>query len=818
MFNYFMSAAFVLLTMSAAAQHQLIGSVRDAQTQRPLPGATLIISNLSKLEVAISDPFGRYVFTNLPAGSYTIKVSFVGYGDKTETLDLSSSTSRDVFLDEKAILTDEVVVNATRANNKTPTTFSTIGKEQIQKQNFGQDLPFLINWTPSVVTTSDAGTGVGYTAVRIRGSDATRVNVTINGIPYNDSESMGTFWVNIPDIASSTQSVQIQRGVGTSTNGASAFGATVNVQTNRRNDEAYAEVTNAYGSFNTRRHSLNFGTGLLNDKWVFDGRVSRIASDGFIDRAFADLKSYYFAGGYYGKNTMLKAIVFGGSERTYQSWYGVPESRLNNDVEAMNTTAINEGWNEIQAQNLLSSNSRTFNPYQYENQVDDYKQDHYQLHFSQNIVEGVNLNTALHYTPGQGFYEEYRYGNDFEDYGLSPVTIGDSLVESSDLIRRRWLDNDFYGFTYALNVDRKTWNLVFGGGWNRYEGDHFGQIIWSQVAVVPQDYRYYFSTGEKTDFNSYLKMNFDFTGTLNGFVDLQIRTLNYNAAGTDNRQSNFVIDQQYTFFNPKFGLTYSLNDRNQLYASYSIANREPVRDDFVDNPGKTPEHETLRNVEAGWRTGGEAHRLQINYYLMDYKNQLVVTGAINDVGAAVRTNVDKSYRMGVELDGLIKLSQKLTWNANLTLSQNKIAEFKEVLYDYGENFDQYNVVENTYRDTDISFSPSVIFGSNLSFAAFKNFEIAWLSKFVGRQYLDNTMNKKRSLDPYFVNDLRFSYAWRPKFVREVNLSLLVNNLLNEVYESNGYTWGYLAGPTAFRENYYFPQAGSNLMGMIAIKF
>ncbi|HEY0769522.1 MAG TPA: TonB-dependent receptor, partial [Sphingobacteriaceae bacterium] len=411
MFNYFLSAAFVLLSLTAAAQHRLTGIVRDAENQRALPGATVLISNLNRLEIAVTDPFGRYEFKNLSNGTFTLKVTFVGYSEKSETVEISSDATHNVLLEERAIITDEVVVNATRANQKTPTTFSTVDKEQIQKQNFGQDLPFLLNWTPSVVTTSDAGTGVGYTGVRIRGSDATRVNVTINGIPYNDSESMGTFWVNIPDIASSTQSVQIQRGVGTSTNGASAFGATVNVQTNRRNDDAYAEVTNAYGSFSTRRHSLNFGTGLLDNKWVFDGRVSRIASDGFIDRAFADLKSYYFAGGYYGKNTMLKAIVFGGSERTYQSWYGVPESRLKNDVEAMNTTAINEGWNEIQTENLLSSNSRTFNPYLYENQVDDYKQDHYQLHFSQNLAEGVNLNTAVHYTPGQGFYEEYRYAN-----------------------------------------------------------------------------------------------------------------------------------------------------------------------------------------------------------------------------------------------------------------------------------------------------------------------------------------------------------------------------------------------------------------------
>ncbi len=815
MFKSFLSATFVLLSLAAVAQHRLSGVVRDAQTQRALPGATVLISGNNR--GAVTDAFGYFEFGNLPSGTYSVKFTFVGYGEKTDTVEVSSATRVNVALEETAILTDEVVVSATRANEKTPTTFSSIDKAQIQKQNFGQDLPFLLNWMPSVVTTSDAGTGVGYTGVRIRGSDPTRVNVTINGIPYNDSESMGTFWVNIPDIASSTQSVQVQRGVGTSTNGAGAFGATVNVQTNRRNDVAYAEATNAFGSFNTRRHSFNFGTGLLNDKWVFDGRVSRIASDGFIDRAFADLKSYYFAGGFYGANTMLKFITFGGSERTYQAWYGVPESRLNNDVEAMETTAANEGWNEAQTQHLLNSDSRTFNPYTYKNQVDDYRQDHYQLHFLQNFSKDVNLNAALHYTPGRGFYEEFRYDNDFEDYGLAPVMIGDSLIESTDLIRRRWLDNDFYGFTYALNVDKQKWNFVFGGGWNRYDGDHFGEIIWSEVAVVPQGYRYYFNDGNKTDFNAYGKLNADVTSKLNAFVDLQVRTINYTAAGIDNRMNNFAIDEQYTFFNPKFGLTYEVSERNQLYASYAIANREPVRDDFVDNPGKTPRHETMGNLEAGWRNSGAAHRLQVNYYLMNYKDQLVLTGEINDVGASVRTNVDESYRMGIEVDGLVKLSNKVSWNANLTLSRNKISEFTEVLYDYGENWDEYNVVENVYKNTDISFSPSIIAGSALNYSPFRNFEASLLSKYVGRQYLDNTSNEARQLDAYLINDIRLTYSWKPSFVREISFSLLVNNVLDEVYESNGYTWGFLAGPTAYRENYYFPQAGRNLMGMISIK-
>src|SRR5690606_5065699 len=407
-------------------------------------------------------------------------------------------------------LTDAVVVRATRATGKTPTTFTNLDQREIREHNFGQDVPFLLNWTPSVVTTSDAGTGIGYTGIRIRGSDPTRINVTINGIPYNDAESTGTFWVDIPDIASSAESIQIQRGVGTSTNGAGAFGATINLQTNAKQEQPYATVSNAFGSFNTRRHTLNFGTGLLNDRFAIDGRISRIYSDGFIDRAYSDLHSYYFSAGYYGEKTLIKAITFGGREETYQSWYGVPESRLKNDTEAMLITAMNEGWNEEQTENLLNSDARTFNPYTYDNQVDAYRQDHYQLHFSHQPVRELTLNAALHYTPGKGYYEEYRYDNDLADYGLPAIVVDDDgspedniTIESTDLIRRRWLDNHFYGATWSVNYDQGNLNAIFGGAWNRYDGDHFGEILWASAGQVPHEHQYYFNNGLKRDFKSY---------------------------------------------------------------------------------------------------------------------------------------------------------------------------------------------------------------------------------------------------------------------------------------------------------------------------
>ena len=799
-----------------AQQYSLYGKVQNANSGQVLSGATLEVKGLKRFTV--TDEAGNYSFDRLPAGIHVVEIRFLGFRPKQETITISESREQNFELEESAQMTDEVVVYATRAGEKSPTTYSAINKQVLQKQNFGQDLPFLINWTPSVVTTSDAGNGIGYTGIRIRGSDATRVNVTINGIPYNDSESLGTFWVDVPDIASSSQSIQIQRGVGTSTNGAGAFGASINLQTNTRNDKPYAELMTSAGSFGTFRNTFGFGTGIIDDRWVIDGRVSRIVSDGFIDRASSDLRSYYFSGGFYSNGTMLKAISFGGKERTYQSWYGVPQSRLENNTEAMLTTASNEGWNEEQTENLLNSNSRTFNPYTYKDQVDDYQQNHYQLHFSQRMGDAFTANLSAHYTKGKGYYEEYRYDDDFSDYGLQPVTIGDSVIESSDFIRRRWLENDFYGLTYSVNYNVDTWDVIFGGAWNRYDGDHYGEIIWSEVSTVPTGYRYYFNNGDKKDFNLYLKASHQFSKKINGYVDMQVRRIDYIANGIESKQNVVDVKENFLFFNPKAGLTYLASSNQQLYLSYSVGNREPVRDDFVDAPdGKTPKHETLYNLEAGYRRTGNILSLNVNYYWMDYRDQLVLTGQLNDVGASVRTNVDNSYRMGLEVEGLIKISQKLSLNANITFSRNKIKDFVEVLYDYGPFFDEYNEVRRNYSNTDISFSPNVIAGSSLMYKPFRNAELTLLTKYVGRQYLDNTMNNERSIKGYTVNDIRFSYVIKPKFVKEVTFSVLANNIFDKKYESNGYTWGYIAHFYEARENYYYPQAGTNFLAMLTLK-
>jgi iron complex outermembrane receptor protein len=740
-------------------------------------------------------------------------LSVIAYGQDV------GGTQKDSLM--SVILTDEVIVTATRATEKSAATFTTINKLQLQKQNFGQDLPMILNWTPSMVTTSDAGAGVGYTGMRIRGSDGTRINVTINGIPYNDAESQGTFWVDVPDIATSTNSIQVQRGVGTSTNGAGAFGASINLQTNVRNDKPYADLLNSFGSFGTHRHTVGVGSGLINNKFVFDARMSMVKSDGYIDRGSSDLKSYYLSGGYYGNKTIVKAIAFGGQEITFQSWNGVPESRLKNDYEGMLVTAGDLGFNGEQTNNLLNSKSRTFNMFLYPNQVDNYKQDNYQLHLSHRFNPNLTANVSGHMTYGRGYYEEYKYGQSFGAYGLPNAVVNGTEIDTTSLVRQRWLKNYFYGATFSLNYedDDGKFNSILGGGINRYDGDHYGNIMWTYVnAGVPINYQYYLNNGVKDDANIYLKNTYQFTEKLSGFLDFQYRFVGHTMKGIESEQNTFDIRKEFHFFNPKVGLTWTLSPTQNLYASFSRGNHEPTRDDFVNAPaGTEAKPERLNDVEAGWRFRGANFSFTANYYYMGYKDQLVLTGALNDVGASLRTNVPKSYRTGIELEATGRVTPKFSVGVNLTLSQNKVENFNEVLYDYGANFDEYNVIDKSYTKTDISFSPNVIAGGILSYTVFKGMEVSLLTKYVGKQFLDNTSNEARKIDAYFVNDLRFIYALHPKNMREISFSVIVNNLFDVKYQSNGYTYGYFAGPTEIRQNYYFPQAGTNFLAMLAVR-
>lgn len=778
-------AAIVLLSARVYAQEfSISGSIRDAKSNQPLSGAAV---QLRPGGGTVTDETGRFRFSNLATGKYVVQVKFIGYSDTEETVDLTRDVDLTIALAETFHLTDEVVVVATRADDKTPATFTNVSKQAIQKQNFGQDMPFLLNWTPSVVTTSDAGTGIGYTGLRIRGSDATRINVTINGIPYNDSESQGTFWVDIPDIASSTQSVQIQRGVGTSTNGAGAFGGSVNVQTLSLNPDPYAEVIAAAGSFNSQRYTLRAGTGLINQHWAFDAKVSKITSDGYVDRASADLDSYYLSGGYYGKNTVIKALAFGGHEKTYQAWYGL-------DAETMKT---NRTMNYAGAIYDADGNIARY----YDNQVDNYQQDHYQLHLSQAINEYWHANLSLHYTHGYGYYEEYQQGVAFADINLPNIVLADTTLESSDLIVRKWLDNKFYGTTFSVNYARNKTNLIIGGAANRYgDAKHYGEIIWAQYAGdTPVRHHFYDGESEKNDVNMYAKWSYALTESLNAFVDLQYRRVGYETKGITDDQRPYHFDETYDFFNPKAGISYNLSEKDILYGSYAVANREPSRADFVDGD-VMPKPERLDNVEAGWRRNTSRYHLEATYYLMNYRDQLVLTGERDNTGTPIRANVGKSYRTGLELSGSLQLSKQWSWNANVTWSVNKNEGF--VYQD--ENDDDVK------RNTDIILSPRLIGGSQLNWMAFKGFQVSLMSKFVDKQYLDNTQNENRTLDSYWLHDIRLNYTLQPKGMKELSFALLLNNILDEEYASNGAVYDGVP--------YYFPQAGRNFLAMVTLSF
>lgn len=693
---------------------------------------------------------------------------------------------------------EEIVIYGTRAGENTPVTYQNIKKEEIEMRNLGQDMPYILSASPSLVYTSDAGTGIGYTGMRIRGSDATRINVTINGIPYNDSESQGTFWVDLPDFSSSVNSIQIQRGVGTSTNGSGAFGASVNLETNVYSKDAYAELNNSFGSFGTRKHNMVLNSGLLDGKWSFEGKLSQIASDGYVERAAADLNSYFLSGNYIRKNTIIKALMFGGKEVTYQSWNGVEESKMR-EHRTYNSAGLYY--------------DKDGNEKFYDREVDDYKQDHYQLHISQRINHIWTINTALHYTKGKGYFEQYRQDEAFGDYGIPDVEIGGEIITNTDLIRRRWLDNDFYGFTYGLNYDQDRLSAILGGGYNYYNGDHFGEIIWAQYTSNGEiRHRYYDNFGKKKDFNSYLKVNFNLTSKLNLFGDLQVRLVDYHTKGIDSDRRPIDLGNDYTFFNPKFGLSYAIDASSSFYASYAVGNREPVRSDFIDSP-TLPKHETLGDLEIGYKKRGNKYDFGANFYFMDYENQLVLTGALNDVGGSIRTNVDDSYRTGIELTGGYSFSTKFSWSGNITYAQSKIKEYVEELNDYLEG----GVVTNTYDDTYIAYSPDIIGASEFTYTPIKGLDLSLFSKYVGEQYLDNTSSETRKLDSYFVNDIIVNYTIKTKFIKEIGINLMVNNIFNVEYESNGYAFGYIYGEE-FRETYYYPQAGINFIAGLKLRF
>lgn len=811
----FVTFMALLSASCAIAQHTIEGVITDLVSGEPLVGATVHLQNT--FTSTQTNQSGEFQLNHPQAGDFTLEISFIGYASEELPVVLPSNEVLRVALEPTSYLTEEVIVSATRASANSATAFSNIDKEYLGKQNLGQDLPYLVNLSPSVVVSSDAGNGVGYTGIRIRGSDNTRVNLTVNGIPINDAESQGTFLVNLPDFASSVDNMQIQRGVGTSTNGAGAFGGSINIQTTKSSDIPYASLDNSYGSFNTLKNTISVGTGKIANAFSFNGRLSRITSDGFVDRAASELHSFFLNGTYQGKKDLLSINVFSGKEETYQAWNGIPQARLRGDRQGMEAFIARNGLNQADAELLLNSGSRTYNQFTYEDQTDNYQQDHYQVLYSHQFAPDLNANLGLHLTKGRGYYEEFLPGEDFADYDLDPVINGPDTISSTDLVRRRWLDNVFYGLTYSLNYESGTrTRYTLGGAYNEYRGNHFGEITWARFASgSAKDDRYYDNDAFKTDFNIYGKLEHSLSPDLRVFADMQYRRIFYSFLGFDRNRNNVQQDVSLDFFNPKVGLSFDLTARQQLYASFSVAGKEPNRDDYTEStPGSRPSPERLYDLEAGWRGSFDLGRFAVNYYLMNYKDQLILTGMINDVGSYTRVNIPDSYRTGLELQTLLHLHDKLDWSANATFSINKIREFTEYLDDYDTGSQQ----AVTYEDTDIAFSPAVVAGSEITYRPFTRFSVALMSKYVGKQYLDNTSSDARKLDPWLVNNIRAAYSFSLKGIKELRVTLLVNNLFDERYESNGYTYGYISGNETIRENFYFPQAGVHFLTGLSINF
>lgn len=777
------------------AQSVFRGSIREKESGKPVPGATVsaggqitVSSENGDFELNVPSPKGA-VLEISSIGHLTFRDSLSNYllGRPGQLVPPHTI----ILLNRKGLFLEPVEVLATRAGDKAPFTKTNISKQEIEKTNLGQDLPFLLNQTPSTVINSDAGNGVGYTGIRIRGSDLSRINVTLNGIPYNDAESQGVFFVDLPDFASSVNSIQIQRGVGTSSNGAGAFGATINISTHEFNDKPYAEINNSFGSFNTWKHTVKAGSGLLNDHFTVDARLSRITSDGYIDRASSKLSSFYLGGGYFGKKTQLRLNVFGGDEVTYQAWNGVPKDSLK----------TNRTFNS-------AGTERPGEPY--DNETDNFRQDHYQFFVNQELNPHLNLNASLFYTRGKGYYEQYKAGEDYADYGLSYPVIGDDTVYTTDLVRQLWLDNDFYGTVFSLQYNKNGTQLTAGGGWNSYEGDHFGKIIWAQTGIT-KDHRWYNLHASKTDANVYGKWQQRLNDRFQTFADLQFRNVSYVIDGFRNNPT-LNIRQKYNFWNPKVGLSYSKAGM-QAYISYAIANKEPNRDDFEAGMQQQPLHETLHDVELGFEKRYANASFGATAYYMRYKNQLVLTGMINDVGAYTRTNIPESYRLGLELQAAYAPVKQLNISAALALSRNKINNFVE----YVDDYDNGGQKSFNYKSPDIAFSPSVVGNATISYKPVRAAEISLLSKYVGDQYLDNTSNNERKLDAYFLNDLRAMYTFKKGFLREATLIAQLNNLFDVKYEPNGYTFSYVYGAELVTENFYYPMAGRNFMIGLNVK-
>jgi len=762
-------------TLANAQSFKLSGKVVD-KNKEPLTGASILVKEINKGTSADFD--GNFSFT-LKKGTYTLEVSFLGYKTISEKITLSKNEEYVVQLNPDATVLDEVLVAAVRANTDIPVTFSNLSKKEIAKRNLGQDIPILLNYLPSVVSSTDGGAGVGYTYMSVRGSNSERINVTVNGIPYNDAESHGSFWVNLGDFASSTENLQLQRGVGTSTNGSGAFGASLNILTDAVSDEAYGEISNSFGSFNTRKHTVKFSTGKLNNNIEIAGRLSNISTDGYVDRASADLKSYFLQGSYSDENTLIKAITFGGKELTYQAWEGLTETQLKED--------------------------RRQNPYTYDNEVDDYNQNHYQLHWNEKLNNNWSTTLGLNYTKGSGFFEQFKEDKDAADFN-------NLIVDGSDVIVRRWLDNDFYVFNFNTNYKTDKINFITGVSYSHYTGDHFGEVIWGENLApnVSIRDRYYFSDAKKTDFSMFAKATFSINEKLSTYIDLQGRFVGYQTKGITNDIVPIDVDANFNFFNPKFGFTYNINQNNNLYTSFAVANREPNRNDF-ENGVSTPE--SLNDFELGWRLNNGNIKLNTNVYYMDYKDQLVLTGALDDVGQPIRATSGSSYRLGLEIDADIRISDKFSIKPNAAFSNNKNRDFFIVR--------DGNPTPQSLGNTDLSFSPEVIAGNMFIYNPLENLQFTFLSKYVGKQFMSNfssAVSDNDVLDSFFTSDINVVYQIKTnKIFKSITFTALINNIFDAEYVDRGYyytyddTWSNPGTATTVDGAGFYPQATRNFL-------
>lgn len=713
---------------------------------------------------------------------------------------------------------ESAVVRSSRNGSQGPFTISSITKDQLATRNTGQDLPILLQYMPSVTVTTDAGNGVGYTGIRVRGSDASRTNITINGVPINDAESQSTYWVNMPDLASSVESVEIQRGAGSSVSGAGAFGANVNIQT-AASFKPYGMVNQSYGSFNTRKSTIAGGTGLINNHWTLDMRISGISSNGFIDRAATKLNSYFLSSAYFGKNWSLKVLHFSGTEKTYQAWNGIPREKAQGNDSALknhyfrNAGVLYKTYND--SVNLFSANPNTYNYYTYKNETDNYSQKHTHIYFNSRISRHSSLNITLYNTKGAGYFEQYKYQDKLSNYGLPAYVNSVDTFTRTDIIRRRWLDNTLNGIIANFIAEKRGWRIVGGGGYSQYFGNHFGEIVWARFAPTAGHLAHYYdATGDKFDGNIFLKVDREIVRGLNITADGQLRRVFHTGRGFDNDLRSVRFTGNYLFYNQKLGWAYQLKN-TRWYGNAAIIHKEPSRGDFTDRPGASvPQPESMFNLEMGWQRQGKNHIVSVNYYLMDYKNQLVMTGAVNDVGNPIRMNVDRSQRMGIEAEAAWRPSAKWQIAGNATLSRNQIQELITETTDYAD----YSVVRDTLTRVPLSFSPAVIAAASITYMPGRNWSITWNHKYTGKQYLDNTGNEDKALDAFYLSECVVQKNWKFRSVT-LQWKFQVQNLFNSKVYNNGYTYEYFYGSGALtREVFLFPTATRNFMTSLQLQF